>query len=75
MQGQARQEPGAGLCALQLAKSNLLLEAQLLRTRRLTDEAAVKFAQAAEIEERLSDACLGTGRRTDAWRHRYSALG
>lgn len=56
-------------------KSNLLLEAQLLRAERRTDDAAVRFAQAAEIEERLSQACRTKGLRTESWRHRFSAVG
>ena len=56
-------------------KSNLLLEAQLLRAERRTDEAAVRFAQAAEIEERLGEACQVRGLRAESWLHRFSAAG
>ena len=62
-----------GFAADEIAKSNLLLEAQLLRARRQTDEAAVKFARAARLEERLGAACLENGLRADAWVHRFSA--
>lgn len=63
------------LAAEETRKSNLLLEAQLLRAERRTDEAAVRFAQAAEIEERLGEACRTRGLRTEWWRHRFSAAG
>lgn len=44
-------------------KSNLILEAQLLRNRRAPDEAARKFAEAAQIEESLSRrSAIGTNR-------------
>lgn len=56
-------------------KSNLLLEAQLLRAGQHTDEAAMRFAQAAEIEERLGELCGTRGLRTESWRHRFSAVG
>lgn len=56
-------------------KSDLLLEAQFLRAERRTDEAAVRFAQAAEIEERLGEACQARGMRAEAWLHRFSAAG
>jgi hypothetical protein len=61
--------------ALEVVKSNLLLEAQALRARGLADEAAVKFAQAAEMEEWLSEACLRKGLTAEAWLHRFSAVG
>jgi hypothetical protein len=38
-------------------KSNLILEAQLLREQSPADEAARKFAEAAQIEESLSQRC------------------
>ena len=56
-------------------KSNLLLEGQLLRAERRPDEAAARFAQAAEIEERLREACRTRGLRTESWVHRFSAAG
>ena len=42
-------------------KSQLLLEAQLLRDRGEDENAAAKFAECAEIEERLSEACEQAG--------------
>jgi hypothetical protein len=52
-----------------------LLEAQLLRAQRRTDEAAVRFAQAAKIEERLGEICRARGLSTESWMHRFSAVG
>lgn len=68
-------DPDSTFAADEALKSNLLLEAQLLRARGETDEAAVKFARAAELEERLSEACLTMGLRAEAWVHRFSAAG
>jgi hypothetical protein len=55
-------------------KSNLLLEAQFLVAQQQHDEAAVKFAHAAEIEEHLSDICEAKGLMEKAWVHRFSAV-
>jgi hypothetical protein len=54
-------------------KSNLLLEAQLLRAQRQDEAAAAKFAEAAEIEEGLSDQCAAKGLLEKSWLHRFSA--
>jgi hypothetical protein len=75
VQGVGEPDPDKSFAADEARKSNLLLEAQLLRARQQTDEAAVKFALAAELEERLAEACLRRGLRTEAWAHRFSAAG
>src|SRR5262249_27986393 len=54
--------------------SNLILEAQLLQARQQLDEAAARFAQAAEIEERLGDICETKGLTEKAWVHRFSGV-
>jgi hypothetical protein len=54
-------------------KSNLILEAQLLREQQQDEAAADKFAQAADIEERLSDTCEAEGLVEKALIHRFSA--
>jgi hypothetical protein len=54
-------------------KSNLILEGQLLAAQMQPDAAADRFAQAAEIDERLSDICLGKGLREKSWVHLFSA--
>ncbi len=56
------------------AKSNLLLESQLLRARGRHDEAASKLAEAAPVEERLARACLDKGLPEKAWVHWFSAV-
>jgi hypothetical protein len=63
------------IAADEARKSNLLLEAQILRAGRRTDEAAVRFAQAARIEQRLAEACRTRGLRTESWMHRFGAAG
>ncbi|HUG93747.1 MAG TPA: hypothetical protein VML55_23155, partial [Planctomycetaceae bacterium] len=54
-------------------KSNLLLEARLLRDQGDDDAAALRFAEAAAIEERLSDLCAERGLTEKSWVHRFSA--
>ncbi len=59
--------------AEEIRKSNLLLEAQLLRAQRQDEAAATRFAAAAEIEEALSDRCAALGLLEKSWLHRFSA--
>lgn len=54
-------------------KSNLILEAELLTAQRQPDTAANRFAQAAEIEERLSALCAENGLREKSFVHLFSA--
>jgi hypothetical protein len=55
-------------------KSNLLLDIQFLRAQQKdVDEIAAKFAQAATIEEHLSEVCLQKGLRENFFVHRWSA--
>lgn len=67
-------DPTAGVAADEVQKSNLLLQAQLLRSQGQTDSAADLFAQAAQIEERLARARLQLGQREQAFAHQFSAL-
>lgn len=53
-------------------KSHLLLEAQLLREQKQED-AATKFAQAALIEERLSEICASQQLWEKSFVHQFSA--
>ncbi|MGH9833020.1 MAG: hypothetical protein ACRD9Y_08385 [Blastocatellia bacterium] len=55
-------------------KSNLILEAQLLREQSRAGEAARKFAEAAQIEESLSQRCAVQGLTEKSFLHRFSAL-
>jgi hypothetical protein len=55
-------------------KSNMLLEAQRLRAQGQPDEAAVKLAEAAEVEEHLGRLCESKGLFDKAWVHHFSAL-
>lgn len=54
-------------------KSALILEARLLREQRQDEAAAQRFAQAAEIEERLADTCEAKGLPEKSLVHRFSA--
>ena len=54
-------------------KSNLILEAQLLSDQQQPDAAADRFAQAAEIEERLSEWCAVQGLQEKSRMHLFSA--
>jgi hypothetical protein len=58
----------------EVRKSNLLLEAHLLQAQQ-PDEAADRFARAAEIEERLSQECRDRGLPEKSWVHQFSAAG
>lgn len=54
-------------------KSNLILEGQMLYAQQQADAAADRFAQAAEIEERLSERCAELGLDEKSWMHLFSA--
>lgn len=55
-------------------KSNLLLDIQFLRAQQKdADEIVAKFAQAASIEEHLSEICAQKGLRENFFVHRWSA--
>lgn len=55
-------------------KSKLILEAQLLREQARADEAVYRFAEAAQIEESLSQRCAAQGLIEKSLLHRFSAL-
>ncbi len=54
-------------------KSNLLLQAALLREQGQYERAASLFAEAAAIEERLAESAEAQGDTPHALRHRFSA--
>ena len=54
-------------------KSQLMLEAQMLRAQQQPEAAADKFAEAAVIEERLHDLCVTKGLMAKAFVHGFSA--
>ncbi len=58
----------------EVRKSDLILEAQLLRELARDDEAARKFAEAAQIEESLSQRCATLGLSEKSFLHSFSAL-
>lgn len=60
----------------EIKKSNLLLEALLLRAQQKDgDEVAARFAQAAKHEEHLGQLCEQQGLREKSFVHRFSAAG
>jgi hypothetical protein len=71
--GIQRQGVDAAFEAEETQKSNLILEARLLREQQQDEAAANRFAQAAEIEERLSDASQAKGLTEKSRVHRFSA--
>ena len=58
----------------EIRKSGLILEAQLLREQTRDDEAARKYAEAARIEESLSQRCATLGLTEKSFLHSFSAL-
>jgi len=68
-----RQGLDAAFEADEARKSNLLLEAKLEREQSRNEAAARKFAEAAEIEEHLSEVCDANGLLEKAFVHRFSA--
>ena len=68
-----RQGVDAAFAVEEARKSQLLLEAQLLRAQQRSEAAANKFAEAAGLEERLREACLTHGLREKAFVHGFSA--
>jgi len=71
--GISRQGLDAVFEADEVRKSNLILEAQLLREQERYDEAAAKFAQAAMIEESLSNICETKKLMEKSFVHCFSA--
>jgi hypothetical protein len=68
-----RQVVDAAFEADESRKSNLILAARLLREQTEDEAASRKFAEAAELEERLGERCTAQGLREKAWVHRFSA--
>jgi hypothetical protein len=68
----SRQGLDASFEAEERHKSKLLLEARLLREQQ-QEEAAARFAQAAQIEERLSEICAARGLYEKSFVHQFSA--
>jgi hypothetical protein len=73
-QGISRKGLGATFKREEIKKSNLLLEIKLLRVQQKdSDEIVAKFAQAASLEEHLSECCARKGLREKFFVHRWSA--
>jgi hypothetical protein len=72
-QGISRQGLDEAFAADEARKSELLLAARLLQARGQDEAAAAQLAQAAVVEEHLSERCLALGLQEKAWVHRFSA--
>ena len=70
----ARRQLGMAFLEKEREKSNLILEANLLKAQGQHQTAADRFAQAARIEEQLSDVLDRQGLRQKFFMHRFSAL-
>jgi len=73
-QGISRRGLDAVLAKEEGRKSNLILEANLLKAQERYQDAADRFAEAAQIEERLSGVLLQEGLLDKYFVHRFSAL-
>lgn len=71
--GISRQDLDPEFLVDEARKSELLLAAQSLRAQGQAEAAAATFAQAAVLEESLSERCLALGLSEKAWVHRFSA--
>jgi len=65
---------GEALAKEEVRKSNLILEANLLKAQHRYQDAADRFAEAAQVEERLSEELLQRGLLDKYFIHRFSAL-
>lgn len=70
----SRKGLGAEFIEKEAQKSNLILEANLLKAQARHQDAADRFAQAAAIEEQLCQVLLHKGLRDKYFAHRFSAL-
>ncbi|MBC8446559.1 MAG: radical SAM protein, partial [Chloroflexi bacterium] len=73
-QGISRRGLDAVLAKEEARKSNLILEANLLKAQERYQDAADRFAEAAKIEERLSKTLLRKGLLDKYFVHHFSAL-
>jgi hypothetical protein len=73
-EGISRKGLDAALAKEEARKSNLILEANLLKIQERYQDAADRFAEAAQIEEQLSKTLLQKGLRDKYFIHRFSAL-
>ncbi len=72
--GISRKELDTNFVEEEARKSNLILEANLFKARGEYQEAADRFAEAAQIEERLSQVLLQEGLLDKYFIHCFSAL-
>ena len=75
MRGISRQGLDAAFEAEETRKSELILQASLLREQGDEETSSMKFAEAAAIEERLRDQCRAQGLVPKSFVHAFSAAG
>jgi hypothetical protein len=73
IRGISRQGLDQAFAANEARKSELLLAAQLLQAQGQPESAAAKLAEAAALEEQLSERCVALGLADKASVHRFSA--
>ena len=73
-EGVSREGLDAALVKEETRKSNLIMEANLLEMQERYQDAADRFAEAAQIEEQLSKTLLQKGLLDKYFIHRFSAL-
>jgi hypothetical protein len=71
--GASRSQPDPAFAADEIRKSNLILQARLLSAQNQADEAAHRFAEAAQLEEDLAQRCSTAGLHDAAAAHLFSA--
>ena len=64
---------GPGFCSSGKQEVRVASGSATLRAQDRDEAAAAKLAQAARVEETLSERCLAVGLREKAWLHRFSA--
>lgn len=75
MKGISQQGLDEAFQAEETRKSDLMLQASLLRERGQDEASAANFAEAAAIEERLRDQCQAQGLLPKSFVHAFSAAG
>ncbi len=73
VKGISRESLDEAFQAEETRKSNLILQATLLRELGQSEEATRKFAEAAVIEEKLRDRCTELGLTEKSFIHAFSA--
>jgi hypothetical protein len=71
--GSGRPQPDEAFTADEARKSSLILQARMLSAQGQADQAAGRFAEAAQVEESLAQRCAAAGLHDPAAIHLFSA--